>query len=73
MQFEALLAQCKAGGITCPACGCRDFRVTNTWLGEGSRKRLRRCRNCGEPVTTLEVPVKDGFEIKSVPKEKNDL
>lgn len=71
MQFETLLSQCKAGGITCPACGCKDFRVTNTWLGHDVRKRLRRCRNCGEPVNTLEVAVPEGHKVKVVPKHES--
>lgn len=48
----------------CPTCGCRDFRVTNVWYSGGNKKRLRKCRNCDEPITTCELPVPDGFALQ---------
>lgn len=56
-------------GIVCPQCECRDFRVTNVWTSGGSRKRLRRCRNCGTPITTLELPIPEGYEVRVVPTD----
>lgn len=33
----------------CPYCGCRDFRVTNTWYrADGTRRRKLICRHCGK-------------------------
>jgi len=58
--------------IACPQCGCCDSRVTNTWNSGGSRKRLRRCRNCGTPITTFELPIPDGYEVRVVPTEHSD-
>lgn len=57
MRIEAIAE----GGIRpwkCTSCGCTDFRVTNTKVtASGNRVRLRKCRHCGEPMSTLEVPV----------------
>ena len=42
-------------GITCPACGCRHFRVLYTRRALGGRLlRRRECRHCGRRVTTYE-------------------
>ena len=42
-----------SGGVECPKCACRDSRVVNTWrLADGTIRRDRRCRNCGEPLPT---------------------
>jgi len=41
-------------GIICPKCGCRDWRVTNTIVHNGSIIRYRVCRNCGRKVRTKE-------------------
>lgn len=58
MQIEAVKNE-NFGSIVCPACGCQDFRISNTWMIHGIRKRLRRCRNCAEPITTWELVVKE--------------
>lgn len=43
-------------GITCPACGCRYFRVLYTRRALGGRlMRRRECRHCGRRVTTYEA------------------
>lgn len=52
MQLEA--SQNGGGGFGCPQCGCCDLRVANVWVSQGVRKRLRKCRNCGTPVNTVE-------------------
>jgi transcription elongation factor Elf1 len=44
---------------SCRVCGCRDWRVSNTYINGGVRKRNRICRNCGEPLATIEIPVQD--------------
>jgi hypothetical protein len=47
----------KGTGIPpCPECGCRDFRVINTWYNaDGTIRRLRKCRHCGRPFHSSEV------------------
>lgn len=47
------------GKLVCPHCGCVDFRVTNTSVVNGFRKRLRRCRHCGYPVNTIEFVMRE--------------
>lgn len=42
-------------GLECPKCGCRTWRVTNTWLLNGRIKRRRVCRHCGRPMNTYET------------------
>lgn len=69
MALEANTSEDGKLAIVCSQCGCRDSRVTNTWTSGGSRKRLRRCRNCGNPITTLEIPLPDGFDVQVVPKK----
>ena len=44
------------GGLECPDCGCRHFRVTKTVQGNGVIVRRRECRNCGKRLTTYEGP-----------------
>jgi len=42
------------GGLVCPKCGCRQFKVRNTLpVAEGVR-RYRTCRHCGATLTTTE-------------------
>ncbi len=50
------------GGLVCPVCACRDFRVANTYpfSDSGTKLRRRQCRNCGKIVTTQETLVSDG-------------
>lgn len=43
------------GGLECPHCGCRDFRVRNTVVGDNAIKRYRVCRHCGRVRTTTET------------------
>ena len=50
------VAAAQGGGYVCPNCGCRDFRVTNTWVNaDGTKRRLRKCRHCGYPIHSSEV------------------
>lgn len=49
------------GVLTCPLCGCKDFRVSNTYGWEaGGNKRRRECRNCKWSIRTVEVPLQEG-------------
>lgn len=63
MQNEALLGE-GDGGLKCPQCQCRDFRVSNTWKQGKYIKRLRKCRHCGYPVNTCELEIPDGHELE---------
>ena len=47
-------------GLTCKDCGCRDFRVVNSYpFRGGAKSRRRQCRHCGRIVLTREVIVDD--------------
>lgn len=70
MQREAVEGE--GGG--CRMCGCKMTEVADSRpLGFASAKRQRRCRNCKEPVTTVEVPVPEGFKIKVVPEDEEEV
>jgi transcriptional regulator NrdR family protein len=45
------------GGIECPRCGCRHFRVVYTRPRNNAIVRLRECRHCGRRVLTREQSV----------------
>jgi len=64
MQIEALQHE-GLGGLHCSQCGCNNFKVTQSWILHGVRKRIRRCRNCGMPMTTMEMSVDDNFDPKT--------
>ena len=44
-------------GLECRRCGCRHFFVDNTRKVSRMIIRYRRCRNCGQRVTTCERPI----------------
>jgi len=35
------------GGLRCPVCGCKHFRVLETREWADQKKRRRECVNCG--------------------------
>jgi hypothetical protein len=41
-------------GLECRKCGCRHFYVDNTRKVNRMIIRYRRCRNCGQRMTTCE-------------------
>jgi len=41
-------------GLECRKCGCRHFFVDNTPRAGKMIIHYRRCRNCGQPMTTCE-------------------
>ena len=57
----------------CRSCGCRLWSVKDSRLaGAGPRKRERVCENCGEPMTTQELPVPPGHKLAVVPDEEEE-
>lgn len=44
-------------GLECRRCGCRHFFVDHTRRTSGLIVRYRRCRHCGQRMTTCERPV----------------
>jgi len=44
------------GVLTCPGCGCQEFRVVNSYQWSDGKKRRRRvCSHCQLPITTIET------------------
>lgn len=45
-------------GLVCTRCGCRHFFVVYTMPArDGSIRRLKECRNCGQRLRTREKPL----------------
>ncbi|MEW6199156.1 MAG: hypothetical protein AB1601_10920 [Planctomycetota bacterium] len=44
-------------GLECRKCGCRHFFVDHTRRANGMIVRYRRCRHCGQRMTTCERAV----------------
>jgi len=56
-------------GWVCPRCGCRAWKVSNSYMINGRRRRRRVCLNCNTPIQTYEIPVPDGFDLIVVPRK----
>jgi transcriptional regulator NrdR family protein len=57
----------------CRRCGCKDWRVVDSRMATGERKRKRVCRHCGQGfIDTSEVPVPEGHKIKVVPADEDE-
>lgn len=69
-----MLSQMKAEGEAdpwaCPKCGCRDYRVLNTYYVDGHPRRRRCCRNCRKVVHTDEVMCPPGFRVVVLPQDE---
>ena len=49
--------QSRTNGWDCPRCGCRDWRVINSYLcADGTRHRRQFCRHCYFSRITVETP-----------------
>lgn len=44
-------------GLTCPKCGCKNFRVDYTRNRSSGILRKRFCRQCNHPLVTIERPI----------------
>lgn len=42
----------------CPRCGCKDWRVVNSYMSGDARRRQRVCRHCHQVLITYEMPEK---------------
>lgn len=64
----------RGGNWECPKCGCKHTEVRKTWyLKDGTRRRSRVCRNCGQAATiTSEVEVPKGFKLVVVEKDEEE-
>lgn len=58
-----------AGRLTCPRCGCRDFRTYKTQQGHAVTFRYKRCRHCGYQLLTQQQPEQ---MIRSVETDDTD-
>lgn len=57
----------------CRSCGCCHWEVSDSrHVAGGPRRRWRVCRNCGEPMRTLEIPVPEGHTVQIVPESEID-
>jgi transcriptional regulator NrdR family protein len=57
----------------CRGCGCVNWEVKDSrQRGAEPRKRDRVCRNCGELLPTMEVPVPPGCTLKVVPEDEEE-
>lgn len=54
-ELRAEVESIKSRNLVCPKCGSTNFNTTKTAQTERGVRRLRRCRGCGERVTTHEV------------------
>ena len=68
------LAQMKAEATDdpwkCPKCGCKDWRVLDSYETGGKRRRVRCCRNCRKVIETFEAPCPPGFRVVVVPEDE---
>lgn len=58
-------------GLSCPACGCRDFRTRKTERKQDHIYRYKNCRHCGRSVHTNEIIDKErtGVDSQSIPSK----
>ena len=52
----------------CPRCGGTTWRVINSYMVDGKRRRQRACRVCHQPLQTYEIPAPKGCEVRVVKK-----
>jgi hypothetical protein len=69
-----LASQATGGdGWECPRCGCRDWRVEDSYFVRGRNERMRRrfCRHCKQVLHTREIPIEAESEKFSPPNPAN--
>ena len=58
MSYDEIRARSKSGengGLVCPQCKCKQFKVADTEKGDDKIVRYRVCRNCGFHIRTHEI------------------
>ena len=57
--MSELADACRTPRTICPGCGAARYHVSNTYyLGDGTKKRLRKCFQCGHAETETPPPEK---------------
>lgn len=57
-----------AGRLTCPNCGCTDFRTYKTQQGHVQTFRYKACRHCGHKLFTTQEPERAIRDVGPVPE-----
>jgi len=60
IDVPAAFGQAAASGVSCPECGCRHMPAVRTRRVRNKMVRTRRCRHCGQEVTTSEAITSNG-------------
>jgi transcriptional regulator NrdR family protein len=72
-EMAADAARGSDGTISCPKCGCRDFRVYKTERGNEATFRYKACRHCGTKVlTTSKVVERIIHEVVTKEDDQDD-
>lgn len=50
--------------MKCPECGSGNWRVIDTRVTQGGRRRRKACNDCGARWTTIEIPQADLNDIQ---------
>ena len=68
------LAQYASGtvGMSCPKCGCRHLLRYGDGDFPSSRRRYRKCRNCGHRVITDERIIRDVVAHEEDPADESE-
>lgn len=45
--------------MMCNKCGCEEWKVTDSRCIGDTIRRRRKCRNCGNRITTYEIEISD--------------
>lgn len=56
-EMAADTARKGTGSISCPKCGCGDFRIYRTSQGSSTKFQYKSCRHCGHKILTASQTV----------------
>lgn len=71
-ELAAQSAPRTGGRLTCPRCGCADFRTYKTQQGHVATFRYKACRHCGYKLLTTQPPEQMIRSVETVVKEGVD-